>query len=522
MLVIPCSGFFRIGVCRRSSRPVWSIWSIEAQQKEVSSKTKVWQLPGTPIRSAPQHDGLAERQRSMSLPSGLGRRTMPAAIVKSIRWVLIGWALSLMLTSAFQAAAKIGPPITKLRDAVPITLDNAEAHYALGVALESQGEFDAAIVEYREAIRLNPTLAAAHVNLGVVLVDQGKVNAAVAEFREAIRLNPNDSEAHSNLGFALASQGKLDAAVAECREAIRLAPSFAAAHVNLGMALGRQGRVDVAITEFRQAIRLAPNLAQAHSNLGAALFSQGKLTEAIAEIREATRLAPNLAIAHSNLGHVLRLQGRIDRAVAEFREAIRLHPNLAAARVGLGVVLADRGDAFLWNGEYYKALKAYQEVLRLKPDAANVHVRIGYIHFLTNRFEKAVEDFKGYLGLLDSPYGDENAYIMIWQHLSLKSSGKHDEAQELLEDFAMGSKSEGWGSSLFRYHQGKLSESDLVSWAKEKGEQCQAYFYIGYQYLLSGDMQKASEYFQKTVDTKSFDCLEHLGARAKLEQFGVN
>ncbi len=413
---------------------------------------------------------------------------MAAALVNSVRCGWIAWALFLVLTTSFQAAAKISPPIAKLRDTVSINLDNAETHYARGLARERQGELDAAIAEYREAIRLNPTMAEAHVNLGVAFVDQGNVNAAIAEFRDAIRLNPNDAEAHSNLGFALASQGKLDAAITECHEAIRLNPTLAPAHVNLGMALAHQGNVDVAVTEFREALRLDPSLAEAHSNLGAALVSQGQL----------------------------------DAAIAEFREALRLAPHLAEAHTVLGTVLAVQGKAFLWSGEYNKALKAYREALRLRPDDAHVHVHIAYTHFLANRFHNAVEEFENYFRLLDSPYGDMNSYIMTWQYLSLKSIGRHDEAQKLLEDFAVGFKGDGWELSVFRYHQGKLSESELIARVKEKGEQCEAYFYIGYQYLLRGDKQKAREYFQKTRDTKSFGYPEHIGAQAKLEQLGLD
>ena len=409
-------------------------------------------------------------------------------MVHSMRCVLIGWALLLVLTSAFQAAAKSGPPLTKLLDAVPISLDHAEAQHTPGRARGGQGQLD----------------------------------AAIAEYRKAIRLNPNDAEAHSNLGFAFARLGQFDAAVAECREAIRLDPKLAAAHVNLGMALARQGKVSAAIPEFRKAIRLAPNLAQAHSNLGAALVSRGKLDAATGELREAIRLNPNLAIAHTSLGLVLRLQGKIDAAVAEFREAIRLNPNLAAAQTGLGVVLADQGNVLLWSGEYDKAVKTYREALSLHPDFPSLHVHIAYTHFLNNRFEHALAQFENYFGLWDSPYGGANSYVKTWQYLSLKSLGKDDEAQKLLEDFARGFRGKGWELSVFRYHQGELSESELISRAKDKGQQCEAYFYIGSQYLLRGDKQKAREYFQETVGTRSFGYLERVGAQARLEQLGVS
>ncbi len=177
---------------------------------------------------------------------------------------------------------------------------------------------------------------------------------------------------------------------------------------------------------------------------------------------------------------------------------------------------------FLWNGEYDRALKAYREAFSLNPDVPDLYVHIAYTHFLNNRFERALEQFEKYFGLWDSPYGGANSYVKTWQYLSLKSLGKHDEAQKLLEDFAMGFRGEGWERSVFRYHQGKLSETELISRAKEKSQQCEAYFYIGSQYLLKGEKQKAREYFQKTMDAESFYYLEHIGARARLEQLDIS
>ena len=73
---------------------------------------------------------------------------------------------------------------------------------------------------------------------------------------------------------------------------------------------------------------------------------------------------------------------------------------------------------------------------------------------------------------------------------------------------------------MFRYHQGKLSETELIDRAKNKGEECEAYFYIGYHYLLKGDKEKARANFEKSVETKAFGYYEHLGARARLKQLG--
>ncbi len=85
--------------------------------------------------------------------------------------------------------------------------DDAEAHYALGLALHDQGKLGEAIACYRRALELNPHNAEAHNNLGVALMAEGQLEEAVACYRQALQRKPDYAEAHNNLGNALKAQG---------------------------------------------------------------------------------------------------------------------------------------------------------------------------------------------------------------------------------------------------------------------------------------------------------------------------
>ena len=65
---------------------------------------------------------------------------------------------------------------------------DASGHYALGIALNSQGKRDDAIAEYREAIRLRPDYPEAHCNLGHVLRAQGNYAGSLAMLRRGHEL----------------------------------------------------------------------------------------------------------------------------------------------------------------------------------------------------------------------------------------------------------------------------------------------------------------------------------------------
>ena len=71
-------------------------------------------------------------------------------------------------------------------------------HNGLGVALFSQGNFEAALGECLQALRLRPDFAEAHNNAGIVLHSQGEFAEAMAHYDHALLLQPDFAEAHWN------------------------------------------------------------------------------------------------------------------------------------------------------------------------------------------------------------------------------------------------------------------------------------------------------------------------------------
>jgi len=189
---------------------------------------------------------------------------------------------------------------------------NAEAHYNLGVVLQSMGKQDEAIASYRRAIECKPEFAQAHNNLASALKAVGKMEQAVESYRQAIARKPDYAEAHFNLGNTLRDMGKSDQAIASFRLALQLKPDLVEAHNNLGNLLKDAAQFDEAVSCFRHAIRLRPDLAEAHNNLGSALEAIGQVEEALAAYRQSVHLKPADAVAHSNLLLALLKQPVID------------------------------------------------------------------------------------------------------------------------------------------------------------------------------------------------------------------
>jgi tetratricopeptide (TPR) repeat protein len=261
-------------------------------------------------------------------------------------------------------------------------LTGAVARNKLGLDLIRRGKPEEAIARLREAIQLNPDFAEAHNILGMALHARGEPAEAIDEFLEAIRLQPRNEEACYNLGCALESLGKLEEAIDAYREAIRLRSDFALAHNNLGTALDRQGMPRSAIVAYLEAIRLRPDFAEAYLGLGTSLNRLGKREEAIDAYRMAIRLRPNFTEAHDSLSWVLvvspgRPRRDYDEGLVHARKAAELgvndgnkyhtlalaeyrsrHWTESLAAIERSMALRNGGNAYDW---FFRAMAHWQE-----------------------------------------------------------------------------------------------------------------------------------------------------------------
>jgi VWFA-related protein len=128
--------------------------------------------------------------------------------------------------TSFQAN-KPDEAVAKFREALRVDAENVQAHYWLGVAFSSGGDWSGAIAEFRDAIHFKPDYEAAHSYLGTLLFRKQDLVGASAEFREAIRLKSDDAAAHYNLGVVLEKLGDREVSSDHYKIAYRLTPDNA-------------------------------------------------------------------------------------------------------------------------------------------------------------------------------------------------------------------------------------------------------------------------------------------------------
>ncbi len=157
---------------------------------------------------------------------------------------------------------------------------------------------------------------------------------------------------------------------------------------NLGRTYNQLKRYQDAINAFLEAIRLKPNDAQVYFNLGMNYLKVGSIPKALDAFKETVRVDPYDVDAFYQLGLVYAQQGCDQEAVEALQKANQLEPHNADIQRALGTV-----DFVL--EEYGKALEAFKEVVRIKPDDHYSHYKIGLIYSSKyERYQEAVESFK--------------------------------------------------------------------------------------------------------------------------------
>jgi len=237
----------------------------------------------------------------MMLSWGAAELTEGVKYRQALLALLAGMVITASAAASWRQLGYWKDSITLYRHTLQVTTKNYIIHHNLGLALASNGDFDAAIREYQEALRGNPADPDSHRNLGAAYQGKGDLDAAIREYQEAIRLAADSLDAHYNLAVAFDTKGDLEAAIHEYQEVFRINPDHFPAHNNLGAVLARKGDLPGAIHEFSEAIRLNHDDAMAHNNLGSVLAQKGDLDGAIREFREAVRINPAYAKAHNNL-----------------------------------------------------------------------------------------------------------------------------------------------------------------------------------------------------------------------------
>lgn len=97
------------------------------------------------------------------------------------------------------------------------------------LALERQGDYDAALTSYRLALRDQPNDHRVLQNMAIAFTKTGRVDEAIRCYRRALELKPSLSGAHYGLAFLLIKRGDFPAAASHLAAFLEAPPKSAEA-----------------------------------------------------------------------------------------------------------------------------------------------------------------------------------------------------------------------------------------------------------------------------------------------------
>lgn len=147
--------------------------------------------------------------------------------------------------------------------AVSIDDRDAWAHTALGLVDLISKRFNEAVFRLKNAIDLNPNLANAYGALGQAMALEGEYEAAVTHINKAIRLSPHDPFVVywiAHLGVAAFADGRYEDAYHWGRRTIHQNPKFPGGHRLVAASCGQLERSLEAAAELKKLLKLMPGM----------------------------------------------------------------------------------------------------------------------------------------------------------------------------------------------------------------------------------------------------------------------
>ena len=248
--------------------------------------------------------------------------------------------------------------------------DISELHNLLGGVEEKAGNYVAAVNELEKAAHMDPSESNLFDWGSEPLVHQ-TLNPAIEVFSQAVKRYPNSPRLAVGLGLALYTRGSYDDAVRAFLRGTDLDPKDARAYYFLSKAYDRfPSQADEVVERFRRFADLRPRDAQAIFYYAMSLWkgrpsesTSSSLDEVESLLRRALALDPSLSEAHLQLANLYSQRRDYARAIPEYQVAVKLAPNQADAHFRLGQAYVHQGEKDLGEKEFQLHRQLYERHL---------------------------------------------------------------------------------------------------------------------------------------------------------------
>ena len=336
----------------------------------------------------------------------------------------------------------------KIEEQLKLNPSSAEGYNLLGIVYSGEKDYDNALEAFQHALTLDPNSARTHNNLANAYVAQEKFDLAEKEFGRVLRLDPANREANYNLGLVLLAKGSAAQAILLLQ---RVRPADIPTRFNLVRAYLQAGRTAEGLKLAHELSAQNKDDVQLHFTLGVLLAAEKQYSTGQIELEKASALQPETFEILFNLGQTYLRSGNYAKAEVVLNRALKLKPNSAPTLALLAQVYSGQNrpvDALDFLARAHKlapedpdiilllarlsmaqsyfedAIPLLESGLKIAPQRADLHAALGESYFMTDRVEKAIEEFKVLVDL--NPSAPSYAAL----GLSYRHLGRFDESRK--------------------------------------------------------------------------------------------
>jgi predicted Zn-dependent protease len=257
-----------------------------------------------------------------------------------------------------------------------------------GIALTSQGRFDAAIPHFLTAQRRGVESFALQFNLALCYVGVRKFPDAIHILSD-IPSGPHSADVKDLLAQAYVGDHQADAAWKAFHEAASLAPDRERLYVLVSQACLDEGLTDLGMHVVQTGLKNLPGSARLHFERGILNSQNDDNVEARKEFAEARRLAPGSEIAYIAEAEQALIEGRMTDVIRSARAGIHAGYSHYLLLTMLGEALL-RAGAAPSTPEFTEAQGALEQAVAQRPAYSSSHVALGRVYLALGRNSDAI------------------------------------------------------------------------------------------------------------------------------------
>ncbi|MHB8578572.1 MAG: tetratricopeptide repeat protein [Ignavibacteriaceae bacterium] len=308
---------------------------------------------------------------------------------------------------------------------ISIYEQHSEAHYNLAYCYQKLNQLEEALYHYQKTLELNPQHINAKNNLAVIYQEQNKFEEAEMILRGLVDKYPGNAAAHNNLGNHFFKRSSFDEAIKFYQTAVNITPGKTDYQYNLGMCYIKMEYFSSAFQCFEKVLQLNPNHLFSLINLGIIATKLKSFEKAEKIFNDLLKSHENEPEVFFNLGFCFEEQEKYEKALDCYKKYLYLVPDSSPeatpaiirsayilSKLGLVEKARELYDKYLQNDELKElafielgnsklrsgyavdALRFFDNALKIRPEAVELHYAKAHCQLLLGDFKNGWEEYE--------------------------------------------------------------------------------------------------------------------------------